>query len=588
MAALAKLSQTEVARRFMTIAWEEGAAGVSMECVDYNNYQAPTREIIAHLGQTTCRTVRPWDDVKTGSGILIPEHRAPRERPALAKPLMVEEVHADGLTWLPVGPGNNTEPAYSPDGTRIAFQSDRDGNAQLFLYDLAAGTVQRLDTGPGFSMFPAWSADGAHVLYSHGYFPKTAFQTVADAMPGWHGGHLNEIKASLRESLNGVNVWQVECAENATPEQLTSGLVCDMLPAGRPNGQAVWFSSTRGVQGRLPDSANTMTIQRREPDGSVRTVYRQDGAYAMQPTVSPDGNYVAFARITSYAGMWHIMIARTANETGASVRLTPSGLAAYAPRWSPDGRFIAFTGYRDGDPGWGIFVMRADGRGDAVRVSTGLAQTRSAAWAPDGKTLVFEARKDSRYTLSTLPVSPWIGTVAAAAEPVSVDRLFARRPFFATDAPDENGIAHVFDGDTVSFWRVSGTPRWVEARFPEPVTIAGIDLVHGMPDYAKYPSGASSARGYRLQAYVDETWKDLVPPVNDVPRYLVGQSLEVLCRRHRFAPVTTQRFRLVLTATNDTGCRVSSPDTPSVPPDKRVVYLREIELLDADGQPVIR
>jgi len=57
---LTKLSQAEVARRLMRIAWEEGGSGISMECVDYNNYRLDTRKAIAELARTTCRNIKPW------------------------------------------------------------------------------------------------------------------------------------------------------------------------------------------------------------------------------------------------------------------------------------------------------------------------------------------------------------------------------------------------------------------------------------------------------------------------------------------------------------------------------------------------
>lgn len=52
------LSQAEIAGRLMRMAWEEGAAGVSLECVDYNNYRPDTRRVMRELAEGECRWVR--------------------------------------------------------------------------------------------------------------------------------------------------------------------------------------------------------------------------------------------------------------------------------------------------------------------------------------------------------------------------------------------------------------------------------------------------------------------------------------------------------------------------------------------------
>lgn len=52
------LKQHEIAEKLMRMAWEEGAAGISLECVDYNNYNAETRKVMRELAEGDCRFVR--------------------------------------------------------------------------------------------------------------------------------------------------------------------------------------------------------------------------------------------------------------------------------------------------------------------------------------------------------------------------------------------------------------------------------------------------------------------------------------------------------------------------------------------------
>ncbi|MBN2450347.1 MAG: PD40 domain-containing protein [Lentisphaeria bacterium] len=572
------LSQAEVAARLMTIAWEEGGAGLCMECVDHNNYRPETRHAIAELARTTCRTMRPWTPRGTAP---TPENRRLRPRPAMAPRRAFVPQPVPELEFLPAGPGNNTEAAWSPDGTTIAFQSDRDGEARIHLLDTDTGAVRPLDTGPGCSQFPAWSPDGASLVYAYGFFPKTAFQAVADAHPGWNGGPLSAVDKALRQRLDGVNIWRLDLADGSR-RPLTGGLAAEYLPTVTPDGQRVLFSSNWGADGPLLERENSMFVQGVALRGGDReALFRQSGAYAVQPTLSPDGRYVAFARLDSHDGIWHLVLARLDNPSFA-VRLTPPTFAAYAPRWSPDGQTIACTGYRDGDPGWQLYLLCPRPGATPVRVETGLERARNPSWSPAGRWILFEARQDSRYTLSRLPVQALPIPPDRAADP---EGIVGSRPVLSSDLGSTD-LYRIFDRNPQSAWRIEGVNHWIEMHFGRPVDLAGFRLHHGMLAYWKNPSGAGSARGYRFQALLDGEWRDLITPVTDAPPYQ-GQDEEEFVAQHRFETARSQRFRFLVTDTHDTGKRVQSPDRVSVPPEQRSTYLRELELVAPDGTTLL-
>jgi Tol biopolymer transport system component len=66
-----------------------------------------------------------------------------------------------GPTRLTTNPADDSDPAWSPDGTKIALQSDRDGNGEIYVMQ-ADGTGQtRLTANPALDNFPAWQAVAA-------------------------------------------------------------------------------------------------------------------------------------------------------------------------------------------------------------------------------------------------------------------------------------------------------------------------------------------------------------------------------------------------------------------------------------------
>lgn len=67
----------------------------------------------------------------------------------------------DRVVPVTTGAGNDTEAVWSPDGRRIAFQTDAAGDLDIAVVDLASGKVTTLVGGAGQACYPAWTRDGA-------------------------------------------------------------------------------------------------------------------------------------------------------------------------------------------------------------------------------------------------------------------------------------------------------------------------------------------------------------------------------------------------------------------------------------------
>ena len=64
---------------------------------------------------------------------------------------------------------NNLEPAWSPDGTQIAYMSDRDGSREIYVFNLETGEETRLTDNSNREAFPVWSPDGTQIAYTSGF-----------------------------------------------------------------------------------------------------------------------------------------------------------------------------------------------------------------------------------------------------------------------------------------------------------------------------------------------------------------------------------------------------------------------------------
>src|SRR5260370_3797860 len=75
------------------------------------------------------------------------------------------------------GSGNETDPAFSPDGTRIAFTGEYDGNVDVFVVPASGGVPKRLTWHPAPDRVLGWTPDGKRIVFSS---PRAAYSRFAE------------------------------------------------------------------------------------------------------------------------------------------------------------------------------------------------------------------------------------------------------------------------------------------------------------------------------------------------------------------------------------------------------------------------
>jgi TolB protein len=211
-------------------------------------------------------------------------------------------------------------PHVSPDGTRVAFSGVTKEGWQILMYSLDLSRLVNFPHFGGDNYSPAWSSDGQNIALSSSRTGNTEIYAVSST-----GGNLRRL------------------TEHKGP---------DVSPTWNPktNAQIAWVSGRTG----LPQ------IYTMASDGT-NVVRVTDQGYAVSPSWSPNGQFLAFAWVRHYGpgepGASDIYIMDIASKQWA--QLTHDGGRNDFPSWSPDGRHIVFQSNRTGKTQ--IWTMLADG-----------------------------------------------------------------------------------------------------------------------------------------------------------------------------------------------------------------------------------
>ena len=277
-------------------------------------------------------------DLLKQAGLVPPEGLNMADQPVVVAP-----------TRLTYNDANDGSATWSPDGRRIAFDSKREGNWEIYVMNADGSGVTRLTYNDAVDGSPAWSPDGRRIAFESGH--------------GWN--------------------WEIYVmnADGSGVTRLTDNDARDRYPTWSPDGRRIAFDSNH---------VGNIEIYVMNADGSgvARLTYNRHGDYF--PAWSPDGRRIAFSSELDENDEIQVM------DASGVTRLTNNEVNDWVPNWSPDGQRIAFSSGHFGD--FEIYVMNADGSG-VTRLTYNDANDLSPAWSPDGRRIAFSSDRDGNFEI---------------------------------------------------------------------------------------------------------------------------------------------------------------------------------------------
>jgi Tol biopolymer transport system component len=351
---------------------------------------------------------------------------------------------------ITTGHGDDREPSISPDGTTIAFASDRafKGSYDIWTVNIATGALKQITNSDADEFEPAWSPDGTSIAFVSGAgIVGRSIESIDLAAGTPHtiisidpaagrleapcfspdGKQLSYIRYTGSGLVMSAAQFTVVSAtgdhgivftgggQDAFPFPATWLSNMELLYTG--DGHVFHVDLATKAETPIPFTATIASIRPKYP----RKVYDFDSTAARQvkgifaPALSPDGRQIAFVALNQ---LYVMTIGHT------PIALTNDSFYKQGPAWSPDGKTLAYVSDKNGIENVYLHDMATNDTGGDNQISPSTSAQIMPAWSPDEKQIAFQDQ-----TGATLLIDVATGRV----KPLAPATFFPGRPSFSAN-----------------------------------------------------------------------------------------------------------------------------------------------------------
>ena len=297
-----------------------------------------------------------------------------------------QSTHLSNMKQLTKG-GQNAEAYWSPDGSKLIFQSTRDGNAcdQIYMMNADGSNQHMVSTGKGVTTCGYFLPDGKHFVYASTHEAGPACPAPADRSKGYvwavYPGfdvYLADETGKIEKKLTNAPGYDAEATVNWAKKQI--------LYTSLSSGDLDLWSM------KLDGSDKKRVTNSEGYDGGP--VYSRDGSKMVWRAFHPDTQ----EKRTTYRDLLKENLTApmkmelwVANGDGSNKKqITDFGCASFAPTFTPDGKKILFGSNKHACDSrrFELYMINLDGSG-LEQVTDFGGFTSFPEFSPDGKKIVF-------------------------------------------------------------------------------------------------------------------------------------------------------------------------------------------------------
>lgn len=346
----------------------------------------------------------------------VAQTRGFKTSPQLAEIHDPREVHLKNVKQLTFG-GQNAEAYFSPDGTKLIFQSERGDYPcdQEYIMNIDGSGVTRVSNGKGRTTCGWWMKNGKHVIYSSTFEADAQCPPKPDFSKGyvWPVYRTFKIYKSKPDGTEIEPLFPKDLKPNEEPGYNAESVVS-------PDGKSIVFCSDRG---------GDLDIWVMSSKGKKLKQLTNRLGYEGGPWWSPDGKQIAFRAYypetekekEDYISLFkqHLIRPTTLdlyvmNADGSNVRRITNdrkdNIASFAPSWTPDGKALVFASNRS-DPRhrkFEVYKINLDGTG-LERITYGEQFDGFPNFSPDGKHFVWASNRHGKVPHETnVFIGEWV------------------------------------------------------------------------------------------------------------------------------------------------------------------------------------